>query len=257
MEVIFFFSFPPFSFDSSSPSCLTESKWPTQNQKVNQLEPTNRTTSTYCPSHRICLSITYITCPQSLFPHYVQHSSPLSQTLGRKTAENSLNASSTQPAQLQSVFQACTSGAVNAVHRLIQVWRNLRSFQANLLLSWSMSPSTHFFLYICFIVRDTRCLEQKYSCLGQGNYHVHQQLPTLHFGNNPTNLHLYFTGYGLSPQELPSSKRFFTSVNPQQVSVVLALLAVLIIMSPLFSEQIIGDGSAVETLASSCRNHIS
>lgn len=80
---------------------------------------------------------------------------------------------------------------------------------------------------------------------------------TLHFGNNPTNLHLYFTGYGLSPQELPSSKRFFTSVNPRQVSVVLALLAIPIIMSPLFSEQIIGDGSAVETFASSCRNHIS
>lgn len=123
-----FFSFTPFSSDSSSPSCLTESKWPTQNQKVNQLEPTNRTTSTYCPSHRTCLSIPYITCPQSLFPHYVQHSSPLSQALGRKTVENSFNASSTQPAQLQSVFQACTSGAVNTVHRLIQVWKNLRRF---------------------------------------------------------------------------------------------------------------------------------
>lgn len=155
------------------------------------------------------------------------------------------------------MFQACTSGAVNTVHRLIQVWRNLRKF-----LDQPPAQLEHVTIYIIFYCPSvlwseiSRCLEQKYFCLGQGSYHVHQQFPALHFGNNPTNLHLYFTGYGLSPQELPSSKRLFTSVSPRQVSVLPALLVILVIMSPLVS-QIIGDGTVVETLASSCRSHIS
>lgn len=65
-----------------------------------------------------------------------------------------------------------------------------------------------------------------------------------------------FQDIALSPQEFPSFKWFSSCISLRHVSVVSPILVILVIWSPLFSEQKIGEETVVETWASCCRNHL-
>ena len=259
---VFFF---PLCSARSPPACLSERKHPTHGQTIHQLEPTSQNAFTHCPSFSTCsCCLTDTTWPQSLFLHYSRASH----------LPHNFRQVNHCPQKIVTTPAVWGHHGCN-VHPRLAVQGQSMQFTGTKDSSGGKGPQdisrptscsvvtchhvVHCFWPSVLWSKISRCLAWKYFSWKRGA--IMFAVPSnFRFGKLATTL-LDFTSVfhdmTLSPQQFPPFKWFSFCISPRHLSFVSPILVILVIWSPLFPQENIGEGITAETRASCYRNCLS